>query len=215
MRIVLVLMGSIACTSCATSQLTAFRDPGYPARRFDRLAVFAFGMELANAVEVERQVCLRVAPAPCVEGKRVLPPTRTYTADEATDLLTSADVDGVLVIALVGDETDSRYLGSIASATTQASASSRGSINLYGNSALWNGSSQSITSTTAVATPMYQDKRVAFAQVGLFERATGNVAWRGELKVSGQGSANTTDKVFIKSATNKLAEALRTNNLVR
>jgi hypothetical protein len=215
MRSLMVMLTTLAMLGCAKAQLTAFRDPAFPQTRFDRLAVFAIGMELANAVEVERQVCSRITPSPCVQGKSILPPTRAYSAGEVTDFLGRAGVDGVLIIALVGDQSDSRYLGAISSTTGQSTTSSSGSVNLYGNSALWNGSTQTTASAQSVSTPVYNNKRIAFAQVGIFERTTGKIAWRGELKLSGQGEYNISDKVFIKSGAKRLAEELRANGLVR
>src|SRR4030042_471532 len=96
-------------TNCATSKVTAFRDPAYATKRFKAIVVFAEGIVLDAAVEVEQQVCKKVAPTPCVSGKTVLPPTRQYSANEAQKYLSRTGADGVLVIALTSDKSAKQY----------------------------------------------------------------------------------------------------------
>ncbi len=98
---------------------------------------------------------------------------------------------------------------SSSSTTTQS-----GNVNLYGNTALWNAASQTTVSQQADATAVYQERRTANAEIGLFDRASGNIAWRGELRVKGQGELATTDKAFIRAATNENASQLRAVRLV-
>jgi hypothetical protein len=204
----------LGATDCASAKLTAFRDPAYPDRRFNKIAVFALGMYLENATAIEGQVCEKVAPAPCVPGKQVLPPTRNYSNAEASEYLGIAKVDGILIIVLGDDQSASRYLGSIASTSASSSGTQSGSANVYGNSAVWNASSQGTASAQSVATPVYGYSRTAHAAVALFERATGAVVWRGEMKVSGQGEVNISDKSFIRAATNELASQLKNGLLI-
>lgn len=201
-------------SACASAKLTAFRDPAYPDRRFNKIAVFALGMYLENAIAVEGQVCEKVAPAPCVPGKKVLPPTRDYSSAEAAEYLGNANVDGILIVVLGDDQSVSRYLGSIASSSANSSGTQSGSVNVYGNAAIWNSSSQRTATTQSVATPVYGYSRTARAAVGLFERATGAVVWRGEMKVSGQGEYNVSDRSFIRAATNELASQLKHAQLI-
>lgn len=204
----------VGASACASAKLTAFRDPAYPNRRFNKIAVFALGMYLENATVVEGRVCEKVAPAPCVPGMQVLPPTRNYSSAEAAQYLGNANVDGILVVVLGDDQSVSRYLGSIASASVTSSGTQSGSANVYGNAAIWNSSSQSTTSAQSVATPVYGYSRTAHAAVGLFDRATGAVVWRGEMKVSGQGEFNVSDKAFIRAATSELASQLKRAQLI-
>lgn len=207
----LVLMSALAC---ARSRLTAFRDPSAATASYSRLAVFALGMDLDNAVEVERQLCARLEPSPCVAGKSVVPPTRAYAAKEVAALLERANVDGVLVVTLVADQSSSRYVGTTTNTTGQVSTTTSGSANLYGNTAYWNGSSQTSVAMQSTSTAEYVTTRAAVADVGLYNRETGQVSWRGELKLASQGIL-ATDGGFIRAATSRLAKALRTQGLVR
>lgn len=214
MRAYLSALLLLASVACARSRLTAFRDPSAPAAGYVRVAVFALGMELANEVEVERQLCARLTPTPCVPGKSVVPPIRMYSKEEVTELLGRAGVDGVLLVTLVADRSQSTYLGTTTSTTGQASTAATGNANLYGNAAYWSGTAQTTIATQSTSTDQYVTTRAAVADVGLYNRVTGLVSWRGELKVSSHGVL-ATDGAFIRSATARITKELRTQRLVR
>lgn len=219
LRLAIGLLVCAALAGCgATSKVTAFRDPAYQTTTYGRIGVFAVGTTLEAGVEIERMICAQVAPSPCVPGKSVLPPTRDYPADEVQSYLSRAGVDGVLIVALVADQSDTTYLGSTTFANAQASgtATTTGNLNLYGNSAYWSGTTVSNATASGQATtmPIYNFTRVAFGQLALFDRASGDVAWRGEIKVSGSGLINITDAAFIKSAAAKIATELKATQLV-
>jgi hypothetical protein len=213
-RLTLLGMVLLLVAGCATSQVTAFRDPGYASARFDRLAVFALGLNLGATVAVERQLCQKLAPTPCVPGSSILPPTRTYNADEAARYLEGSGVDAVLLAALVSDRSDTRYFGTVTSSTASGSYTTTGTINLYGTYGVLNASSYGSATVRTLSTPIYGYSRVAFGQLGLFERTSGNLVWRGEIRVSGQGLLGITDEAFINSATSKVAEELKAAGLV-
>lgn len=201
-RIAVVVVGFIL-SGCAHSEVTAFRDLAFATKQFESIVVFAQGMTLDNAVEFERQLCAKVAPTPCVSGQSVLPPTRQYTAEEVQHYLAQSGADGILFLGLVSDQLDVRYLGTV------TSSSSSGTVNFYGNSAYWSGTGQS------VSTPVYGYTRVAFGQLALFDLASGDIAWRGEIEVTGQGKWwNRTDSTFISSATTKIARELKETRLI-
>jgi hypothetical protein len=213
-RTTCLLLALFSLYACATSKVTAFRDPGYTAARFGSIAVFSQGTSLEAAVEVERQICAKLSPTPCKMGKSILPPTRAYSADEALRHLEESGVDAVLVTVLVSDRSDTRYFGTITTSTASASATTTGTINLYGNTAFWNGSTYGSASGQAISTPVYGFSRVAFGQLGLFERSTGNIVWRGEIRIKGRGLLNVTDRAFISSATSKIAKELKDAGLI-
>ena len=200
--------------ACASSKITAFRDPAYATKRFASVVVFAQGMALDAALKMETDICAKLAPTPCVTGKSVLPPTREYQPNEAAEYLSRSGAEAVLVLALVSDQSDSRYFGTIVNSTGTASTTSSGNVNFFGNSALWSGTSYTSTSAQTTAIPLYAFSRIALGQLGLFERRTGEIAWRGEIKVTGQGALNISDGAFINSATSKVAEELKTSGLV-
>jgi hypothetical protein len=172
-------------------------------------------MTLEAAAEAERLMCEKMAPTPCIPGKTILPPTRPYTAEEVQEYLGRTNVDAVLIAALVADQSDTQYFGTVTSSNASAVGSASGTMNFYGNTAYWNGSSYSSASAQSVSTPIYGFSRLAFGQLGIFERATGSIAWRGEMKISGRGLLNTSDSAFIDSATSKIAKDLKASGLLK
>jgi hypothetical protein len=206
---------AIFLTGCASSKVTAFRDPEFAGRTFSSVAVFATNMTLDAAVEVERQVCEKVAPSPCISGKSILPPTRDYSAEDVERFLTRSGVDSVLVIALASDRLDTQYFGTVSTGSATAQTTGSGTVNFYGNTAFWAGGSQTTASGQTVSTPVYGYSRVAFGQLALFERSSGLIAWRGEVRIEGQGLLNVTDSAFISSATSKVANELKRSSVLR
>ncbi len=210
-RFVLVV---VLLAGCASAQLTAFRDPAYANTEYDRVAVFALGMTLQSTVRVEQSLCEKLSAARCVAGTSVLPPTRVYSTAEITTALAKAGADAVLLVSLASDNSQTWYAGSVMSGSTSQTTRASGSVNLYGNAATWSGTAQTATSTQAMATPVYQSRRQATAEIGLFDRRTGNIAWRGELLVSGKGALATRDAAFIGAATDKIASGLIHDGLI-
>gem|GEM_PF-3101077 len=215
MKQVSVLSLLVIVSGCASANLTAFRDPAYANRQFGKLAVFTTGMYMENAMNLERQVCKKIAPDQCVPGQLVLPPTRSYSTAEISQYLEQADIDGVLIVALGDDQSASKYLGTIATSSATASATQSGTAQVYGNTVLSNSASQGTATASSVATPVYGHSRRAHAIVSLFERRSGGLAWRGELDVSGQGELAVSDDAFIRAATNEIAAKLKASQLVR
>ena len=213
-RLGLLLAVLALMSGCATSRVTAFRDPAYPAARFDRLAVFALGMNLGAAVAVERQLCEKLAPTRCIPGSSVLPPTRVYSGDEAARYLENSGANAVLLASLMADRSAARYFGTVTASTVSGTTTTTGTVNLYGDTGVWSASSYGTASVRTVSTPVYGYSRVAFGQLGLFERASGNLVWRGEIRIAGQGLLSVTDEAFISSATSAVAEELKAAGLI-
>lgn len=210
-----VAMASVVLAAgCASAKMIAFRDPDFADHHYSKIAVFALGMYMENAVEVEKQVCEKVAPAQCVQGKSILPPTRTYSNEEVAQYLAKAGIDGALIVALAGDDSASQYLGTIATAIVSANSTGSGQITANGSSGTVTTTSQGTATGQSVATPMYSHTRAARAVVGLIDRVTGRIAWRGDMKVSGQGELAVSDAAFIRAATDEIAEKLKENGLL-
>lgn len=215
MKIISLVLVTCMLAACATSRITAFRDPAYLTTRFEKIVVFGLGMNLDAAVGVERQICQKLAPTPCLPGKSILPPTRAYSSDEAAEYLRRSGADAILIAALVSDRSDTRYFGTYTTSTASASTNASGTINFYGNTAFWSGLSQGSAFGQTISTPIYGYSRVAFGQLGLFDRATGSIAWRGEIRIEGRGLLNITDDVFISSATSKIADEIKSAGLTK
>jgi hypothetical protein len=200
----------------ATSKITAFRDPAFATKQFTAIVVFAHGMPYS--FEFERQMCMDLAPTPCDPGKSILPPTRQssqYTTDEVEKYLKASGADAILVIARVADQSDTRYFGTIADLSSSASATASSSLNFYRNAALWGGAADGAAPGVPVSAPEYSYSRVAFGQLGLFDRESGNIAWLGKILVGGNSIDSTTPEAFMYSATIKIARELKAAGLVK
>lgn len=200
---------------CATTKITAFRNPAYANKSFSTIVVFAQGMVLDAALEVERQVCAKIQPTPCVSGKNILPPIRQYSNEEVETILNNSRAQGILFVALIDDKSDTRYLGAISNSNSYGTANTTGTANFYGNNAYWNASTRGSVSTHTTMMPVYGFSRVAYGQIGLFDRESGDIVWRGDIKVEGQGALNVTDEAFIDSATSEITKELRAVQLVK
>ncbi len=201
----LIIISVIVFTaSCATSTVTAYRDPTYATKSFDSIAVFAQGMELDAAAKVELQVCKKMQPTRCVSGKSILPPTRKYSAKEAENYLTKSGVGGLLFITLTGDFTDIRHAGSTTNTSSFVNANTTGNANFYQNSAHWQSNTTGTLSSQSTTTQLYSSSRSARGQLGLFDSTSGAVIWKGEFKISGRGAIGTAKNSFINSANTKI-----------
>lgn len=216
MRISSLLLAllSIPAVGCARASVVGFRDPSFPSTQFSKLAVIAGGMTLENEFAVERATCQRLAPATCVIGKEALPPTRSYSMDEAKGLLTMQGVDGVLVVLLTSDEESVRYLGTTSSTTAEGTVSTTGTVNLYRSGGILSSESTVSLSSRTKTEAEYAYSRAASAQLAIFDRATGRLAWRGEINVSGMG-VFASDGQFIRAATKQIAAELKRARLSR
>lgn len=209
-----LILLSLFLSSCATSKITAFRDPAFATKQFDSISVFSLGMTLDAAVAVEQQLCTKIKPTPCVTGKSILPPTRQYSPEEVEVILSQSGVNAVLILTLVSDNSDTRYIGSITNSSAYSSANTMGSATLYGNNAYWNSNTYGSAYGRSLTTPIYSKSRVSLGELKLFDRGTGKIAWSGEIRIDGRGVAST-DEAFINSATEKIAEELKTTGIIK
>lgn len=125
-RIFCVFIFLLLVAGYATTKITAFRDPAFATKSFGSVVIFAQGMALDAALEVEKQVCAKIQPTHCVLGKNILPPIRQYTLEEVQYHILKSQADGILLVALVGDKSDTRYLGTFSNSTAYGYANTTG-----------------------------------------------------------------------------------------
>jgi hypothetical protein len=200
-----LLAACLIVSGCASSTITSFKDPAFSGHRFGHISVFALGMDLETAVAVEGLLCQKMAPTVCDAGKNVISPVRQFSPGDIDTVLKQHGIDAVLMVALESDQAESPYLGNITSGSSQTSATA----SLYGNSMF----GTATTTTTASSVPVYGSVRQSVGNLGLFDSASGQMIWRGQVKVSGRGFLNTTDKAFIASATDTVAAELKASGL--
>src|SRR5688572_15370292 len=100
-------------SGCATSTVTAFKDPALSSQRYSRIGVFVVGMPLDASVSIERSLCTQLKPIDCDMGKDVLPPVRQYSPEEVGAVLQERHIDSVLIITLAADHAVTSYLGTL------------------------------------------------------------------------------------------------------
>jgi hypothetical protein len=203
---------------CATTHVTAFRDPAFAGRQYNNLAIFVVGTSLSARQELEQRVCERVAPTACSIGVSVLPPVRDYARDEMAEYIRQSGADAVVLLTVGVDRSQSGVAGyySLSNAQASTTANTTGTINSYGNTATYQGITNANTYATGQTTtiPIMYYSRAAVGDVQLFDVSSGRVAWKGEMQTSGQGMIATSDDAFISSEASKLAEELRSAGLI-
>ncbi len=210
----LLPISAVMLSGCATSTITAFKDPAFSDAHYSTVVVAATGMTLAATVEVERQLCKKLTPTICFRGSSLLPPTRNYTKAEVSDALTKNSIEAALIVSLKGDKANSQYLSTINNSTANAYVNTTGGANYYGNNALYNSQSYGSASEQTTSTPIYGFSRVAFGELTLVDEKSGKIAWSGEIRIEGQGTANVTDSAFIDSAATKISNELKASLLI-
>ncbi len=208
----------LALGGCATTNVTAFRDPAFAGRQYSHLAVFVVGTSMAARQDLEQRVCKGIAPTACSPGVSVLPPVRQYGADEMATYLRQSGADAVVVLTVGADESHSGVAGYYSMSNGQATttANTTGTINSYGNTATYQGTTTANTYATGQTTtiPIMYYSRAAVGMVQLYDVGSGQVAWKGEMQTSGRGMIATSDSSFMGSEASKLADELRSAGLI-
>jgi hypothetical protein len=217
-RITCLLISAYLLSGCATTKITASRNPSFATKQFTSIVVFAHGMAPAYCIVFEKQMCVDFAPIPCQPGTSVLPPTRQYrlyTADQVEKYLKNSGADAILVIARVRDQSETRYFGTMADLSSSASTTASGSINFYRNANLWGGIEGDLGVGALETIPGTTYSGVAFGQVGLFDRQSGDIVWLGKMLVGGRSIDSIQPEAFMYSSTLKIARELKASGLVK
>jgi hypothetical protein len=214
----LVLAFTLVLAGCATTHVTAFRDPAFSGRQYGHLAVFVMGTSLEARQDLEQRICKGIAPTGCSTGVSVLPPVRDYTSDEMGTYILRSGADAVLIFTAGADKSNSGIAGyySLSNGQATTTGNTSGTINAYGNTATYQGTTTANTYATGQTTtiPIMYYSRAAVGEVQLFDVNAGSVAWKGEMQTSGRGVIATSDDAFVSSEASKLADELRSAGLI-
>src|SRR5690348_15510931 len=151
-----VLALGLILGGCATTHVTAFRDPAFSGRQYSHLAVFVLGTSLAARQDLEQRICKGVAPTGCSMGVSVLPPVRDYTADEMGAYIHQSGADAVLILTAGADRSHSGVAGyySLSNGQATTTANTSGTINTYGNTGTYQGTTNAETYSTGQTTTL-------------------------------------------------------------
>jgi hypothetical protein len=204
--------------SCASTKVTAFRDPEFSGKQYGHVAAFVVGASLSMRQEMELKLCSRIAPTPCTPGLTIAPPTRKYTVEESSELIRASGADSLLIVSLGTDNSQSGIIGYQTFSTAQATgtATTTGTVNTYGSVSTYQGTTQSNANATGQSTtvPIMYFSRAAAGTLTLLDVATGKTAWSGEMQTHGQGMLATQDGAFESSETKEIMGQLRAFGLV-
>jgi hypothetical protein len=120
-----LILGLVLITGCATTSISSFRDPSFVGKRFQRILVVAPFADLESRTKAESAFVEGLAKY-AVEGISsilVLMPTRTYTSEDLSKLLSENQIDGVLLVTLTDAYTTQTYVPGSSSTYGQATLS--------------------------------------------------------------------------------------------
>ena len=100
--LIIIFVGLFLLADCTSVRLTTFRDPAFQTVKFTRIAVVGDFADLDHRQRVEAKVveALRARRVDAIEGVSILPPTRTFTAEERQHILSERGIEGFLLIGL-------------------------------------------------------------------------------------------------------------------
>jgi hypothetical protein len=209
----------LCCTvGCASTNVTAFKDPDFAAKQYRHVAAFVVGGSLVIRQDMELRLCAEIAPTTCTPGLTVLPPTRQYTPAESNQIIGASGSDAVLIVSIGADNSQSAIIGYQTFSTAQANgtATTTGTVSTYGNTSTYQGVTQGNATATGQSTtvPIMYFSRVAAGTVALLDAATGKTAWSGEVQTHGRGLLATRDSAFESSSTKEIIGQLRAAGLI-
>jgi len=119
-----VAIGLLA--SCASTNITAFRDPDFVDKTYHRILIIAPFSDLEYRNTAERYFVFRLSKfsVEAISSIRAMPPTRNYTDEEFNKVLAKNNIEAVLVVTLTDAFTFEGYVPG--SSRTDAKASLMG-----------------------------------------------------------------------------------------
>ena len=170
-----VILLVFTLTACIESEIQSFTDPDYQNSNFTKLIIDATSLPDTSKIEAEKVVIQRLKEAnyDVIDIGQILPPTRTFTPDDARKLLAESGYDNILRITITGNDSNT-YLAGIYTYTTA-------NVSAYGNSAYGHANSYS--------TPIVASNGTTSIQAVIYDAKNGNKAWQATVVTKAQGTA--------------------------
>lgn len=194
----LIVFGFLA--SCATTRITAFKDPNFTDKTFHRILVVApfSDMEYRDVTEKQFVYWLSFYSAEAVSSIRIMPPTRTYSEEEYNKAIMKNNIEAVLVVTITDAYTSEVFVPG--STRTNARAT------LMGNYI-------DFSSRTTQSPGYFISKPRAKFEMRLFDVASGNTAWVASSLTKGGALADF--ETLINSLSWNAASQLRHDGMLR
>ncbi len=185
---------------CAFTSMTSFLDPAFATKAFHRILIaspFA-DLELRTKAESFFAECLAKHAVKGIPSIRVFMPTRTYTDEEFSKLLSENGIDGVLIVTLADAYTTQAYV--------PASYSTQGQATLSGNTINYSARTQQYGG-------YYVSKPRVRYEMRLYDVSTGNTAWVASSLTRGNAFVNF--DILISSLADTTVSKLRKDGLLK
>lgn len=202
-RIFSVVAGVLLFLSgCASTSVTAYKDPNFASKTYESLAIYANteNLEWRQSLEQTMVAEINKRGGYAVPSMSLIPPTRDYEPGEAARILFRENNIGGLITIKVGDSgVQQQWIPQTGSTTT-----SSGTVSTYGNTGTYSG-----TSSTTYQGGYNVNKPWAKMSTELIDLESGKKVWVASSHTGGNAYAsfNTIRKSYCKKIANELQKA--------
>lgn len=174
-----------ALSGCASTSVTAFKDPEFANARFERIAVYANTLNLEWRSSLEQGMAEEVIAqgGSAIPSMLIIPPTANQSAEEAVQALIDNNVSAVLQIDIGDSGVQEQWIPQTGSTTTTT-----GTASVYGNTGVYSGSSH-----TTNYGGYNVNKPWANMQTRLFDVESGKTVWIASSSTGGNAYADWDD----------------------
>lgn len=179
----IVLSATIA--SCAETSITAFKDPAFASRVFQKPAIYVNSEDLTWRQSIEDTMVTELGKKGviAVASMSLTPPTRTYSPEERAQVLAESDIDALIVIQIGDTGVETRYVPQTSTTTTTT-----GTATTYGENTTYQGQSHTTSSGG-------YNQSFPWAEMSTFvvDLASGQKAWIASSHTGGNAYASFND----------------------
>ena len=194
-----ILLVMVLISGCTHTTVNSFVDPEYRFAKFSRLMVYMpySDIGLRQSSELKEVSVLSELGVKGVPSYEILVPTRTYSAEQVTELLTAHGIDGVLEFRVLDAQLQQSYV--------PPTTSTSGTVYVLGNTYDYHQSTQTY-GVYFIQSPMVQ------FEVSLYDAQNGKKAWIAQL--NSHGIAFSTFEDLIDAVSSKVIKKLDQDGLL-
>ena len=132
MKTILFLLINIIIISCASTKITAFKDPNYEDIKFKKILIIApfNDLEYRQITENTFKKSFTRYKINSIESLFLFPPTRKFQENDIIEIISKNEIDAILIIAFSDYWTSESYI--------PESSRKTGSASIIGNSIYYN-----------------------------------------------------------------------------
>ncbi|MBF0305017.1 MAG: hypothetical protein HQL41_05155 [Alphaproteobacteria bacterium] len=184
MKWLLALYLVVLLSGCAVATVQSYTDPVYrDGPQLKQVVVSAAGMPIHQRLKAEQAMAESIVKAGggALKASDLLPPTRNFTEAEVAQILKESGADGVVILSLVQQGSESTYVPQ-----TQLPGSSTSYVSVFGNQA----TVQTYHRPGQTVGGFVVAKPVGAYKATVFEAGTGKTIWMADGSASGNAWAN-------------------------